>query len=157
MADELYVARGKHRLGPVSAARLRAFAATGKLLPTDTIWKEGMEQPVPANRVQNLFAIPSAPVPTPIAPVPELPPALIVAPPPPPPEQARKRRAVALSGAIILSQDGYHVQYRKKCTTCGHEEASRSTMLISNGSTRAHFFCPKCRKPRQVEIKGTVQ
>jgi uncharacterized protein DUF4339 len=72
----------------------------------------------------------------------------------PPPEPARKRRAVALRGAVIVSQDGVVVHYRKKCTQCGFEDRCRSSMSISNGMTRAHFFCPKCRKARDVQIQG---
>jgi GYF domain 2 len=78
-------------------------------------------------------------------------------PPARPPEPARKRRAVALKGAVVLSQDGHSVQYRKKCTQCGHEDTCRSTMLIGHGVTRTHFFCPRCRKSQQVQLQGMMQ
>jgi hypothetical protein len=69
----------------------------------------------------------------------------------------KMRRAVAVKGAVLLSQNGYNVQYRKKCCQCGCEDASRSTMLIGIGITRSHFFCPKCRKSREVQIQGNMQ
>src|SRR5262245_29888764 len=61
MADQFYVARGSKRLGPFSAAQLKAFAAEGQIRPTDPIWREGMANPVPANKVKNLFPDPPAP------------------------------------------------------------------------------------------------
>ena len=74
-----------------------------------------------------------------------------------PPEPVRKRRAVAVKGAILVSQDGQSVHYRKKCTQCGHEDGCRSTMPIGNGTTRTHFFCTKCRKSREVILQGFAQ
>jgi hypothetical protein len=69
----------------------------------------------------------------------------------------RTRRAVGIKGAALISQDGYNVHYRKKCSQCGLEDTCRSTMLISIGTTRSHFFCPKCRKSREVQIQGCMQ
>lgn len=77
--------------------------------------------------------------------------------PRPPPEAVRKRRAIALKGAIILSQDGMTVHYRKKCTQCGFEDRCRSSLPIGNGMTRVHFYCPECRKGRDVQIQGIMQ
>jgi ribosomal protein S27AE len=57
-------------------------------------------------------------------------------------------------GAVIVSQDGTTVYFRKKCSQCGHEETGRSRLPIRNGVTRAGYFCPKCRKLRPVEIQG---
>src|SRR5439155_26642043 len=77
-------------------------------------------------------------------------------PPPRSPQisQPKKGRAVAVKGAILISQDGHAVQYRKKCCQCGHEDASKNRMPIRHGVTRASFFCPKCRKLSPVEIQG---
>jgi hypothetical protein len=69
-------------------------------------------------------------------------------------EQARKGRATAGRGAIVVAQDGINVKYRKKCTVCGHEDSAWHTMPIRNGPTRVPFYCPKCRKSRDVEIMG---
>lgn len=66
----------------------------------------------------------------------------------------RKRRAEAVRGAIIVSQDGAIVHYRKKCSKCGHESTSKNSMPIRMGATTANFFCPKCKKLRDVVIRG---
>jgi hypothetical protein len=200
MLEKFYVGRGDRRFGPFSAARLRGLAAAGQFLAGDTVWKEGMERPVLAVKVKNLFPAAPPPVGTdapaaatepagpvlpaaeeaptppsagreaveaiPTRPPPEGPADDAVGPPehvmerqpaPPPPDPVRKRRAMALKGAVILSQDGVRVQYRKKCSQCGHEDTCRSNMLIGNGVTRTHFFCTRCRKNRQVEIHGVMQ
>jgi hypothetical protein len=212
MLEEFYVGRGDRRFGPFSVARLRGLAAAGRLQDGDTVWKEGMEKPVLAVKVKNLFpadpppAHPAAtgtPVAEEVAPSPEAAPpealdppaaeepttgagagreaaeaaAYLPGPPPrepaedaaPPPARAeaspaapllepvRKRRAIGLKGAVILSQDGVRVQYRKKCSDCGNEDTCRSSMAINNGVTRTHFFCTRCRKNRSVEIHGTIQ
>jgi hypothetical protein len=68
------------------------------------------------------------------------------------PPPARQKRVVAIKGAVLIGQDGVNVQFRKKCETCGHEDGCRSTALIRLGSSRVPFFCPKCRRPRAVEI-----
>jgi len=75
--------------------------------------------------------------------------------PPDAPPKPKKGHAVALRGAVVVSQDGTSVQYRKKCSKCGHEDASKNRMPIRNGITRVNFFCPKCRKMLPVEIQGT--
>ncbi len=61
-----------------------------------------------------------------------------------------------MKGAVIVSQDGHSVFYKKKCFACGHEDGCRSTMVIGIGITRAHFFCTKCRKNREVQMQGLV-
>jgi|SRR5579862_4296321 len=212
MVDQFYVERGAKKAGPFSTAQLKGLAASGRLQPTDAIWKEGMDKPVLAAKVKNLFpAPPEAPneIPNPDSanggasrnPVDETKeaPALQVDETPPPsvdagqaaadeidalqlpppgenaadeqpaltkeeepkekktPRQAhkeRKRRAVATKGAIITSQDGVYVSFRKKCTDCGHEDAARTTTIIGHGIIRAYFFCPKCRKNREVILQG---
>ncbi|HEV3261767.1 MAG TPA: DUF4339 domain-containing protein [Gemmataceae bacterium] len=75
---------------------------------------------------------------------------------PAPQALVRKGRAMAVRGALIVGQDGTVVHYRKKCTACGYEDVCRSRMPIRNGMTRVPFFCPKCRKVRQVEIQGIL-
>jgi transposase-like protein len=59
-------------------------------------------------------------------------------------------------GAVIVGQDGVNVKYKKKCLTCGHADSSWHTAPIRNGVIKAVFFCPKCRKSRDVEIKGSL-
>jgi hypothetical protein len=65
-------------------------------------------------------------------------------------------RAVAGKGAVIVGQDGTTVKYRMKCTVCGHEDSSWRSASITRGTTRSSFFCPKCRKRREVEVHCTM-
>jgi hypothetical protein len=206
MADRWYYAHDDNKVGPYSAQELKELAAAGKILPTDTVWKEGVEKGVLASRVKNLFAPagadvspPPAPSPVPPAappsseqpPVPfETAPPSAEAPPAPveseaekpaaagagdpesKPEEAapvkpsqrqagrnptKKGRAVAGKGAMISGQNGTTVQFRKKCTVCGHEDSARSTIPIRHGLMRVGYFCPKCRRLRQVELQGFLQ
>jgi len=71
------------------------------------------------------------------------------------PEPVKKRRAVAKKGAIIVSQDGVYVKFKRKCTVCDFEESSWHTMQITIGTMKSPFFCPKCRKRRDVEMQGS--
>jgi hypothetical protein len=65
-------------------------------------------------------------------------------------------RATAVSGAVIVGQDEESVRYRKKCSKCGHTSSAITTMPIRNEVTRTSFYCPKCRKLRDVVIQGTA-
>jgi hypothetical protein len=60
MAAQWYYGRGTDITGPISGRELADLAASGQLLPSDTIWQEGVEMGVPAMRVKNLFS-PSPP------------------------------------------------------------------------------------------------
>ncbi len=44
--------------GPFSAHELKALASAGKIVLTDTIWKEGVELGGLASRVKHLFVVP---------------------------------------------------------------------------------------------------
>jgi ribosomal protein L33 len=203
------------KIGPCSGQRLKELAACGRILPTDTVWKEGIEKGVTANKVKNLFrAVPISPArdAVPVAKAPLVPPPATVAPavlaaaappcpvvepdpigpgtdvlaveaapaPPPAPvavaaepnpgrevstppsvsswgsHQTRKGRATAGRGAVLVGQDGVNVKFRKKCTACGHADSSWTTMPIRNGVMRIGFYCPKCRKHRDVEVHGSL-
>jgi hypothetical protein len=218
MSDVLHVVRDGKWLGPYSTAQLRALAASGRLRPTDAVWRAGMAQAVLVTKVKNLFpaspprphppdAVSAEVPPATISPTPTVSPSspgpsgvLAAGPPPSPPKEVpgtpdkhspaavavptvpparpstatqpserkaganagtpnrpRVRRAIAGNGAVLISQDGSNVHYRKKCCQCGFEDTCRSTMLISIGTTRSHFFCPKCRKTREVQIHGCMQ
>jgi hypothetical protein len=231
MDDEWYYEHGDNRGGPCSGRQLRELADSGKIVPKDTIWKEGVEGGVLAGKVKNLFPkadaafILAAGGPVPLAKVPFLTPPAVVAQlkadsiplalskatlPPlrdtlnstevatreiagnslpgvlagpgspdsglmtgdielkpieetpavpfqphlQPKQVAGRARAMAGKGAVIVGQDGTNVQYKKKCTVCGYEDNCRSRMPIKNGVTKVGFFCPKCRKLRDVEIQG---
>lgn len=70
------------------------------------------------------------------------------------PPVVRMKRAVAECGAIIVSQDGERVRFRKKCVRCGFEESINSVMRLMPGVNRQLFFCPKCRKQVGVSIRA---
>jgi hypothetical protein len=75
MADEWYYTRQGQQQGPVGAAQLKQLAASGQLLPTDLVWKEGLANWVPASSARGLFPPATAPAsgrakPAPAAPVP---------------------------------------------------------------------------------------
>ena len=50
-----YYARGEVEKGPLSTVQIKALAAAGKIRPDDYVWKEGMENWVPAAELQELF------------------------------------------------------------------------------------------------------
>jgi hypothetical protein len=177
MADQWYYTHGDDKVGPFSGRQLKELADAGKILPTDTVWKEGVEMGVLARKVKNLFpaAGPSEPPAAQPAPAAETTPAAPDEPVPqsladepesrseepvtaakkPNPQQNQPRgHAIALKGAIIVSQDGFRVHFRKKCTTCGHEDAARSSLPIRNTTTQISYFCPKCKRVRPVLIQG---
>jgi len=62
MATEWFYFKGDERSGPVSPQQLKSLAATGVVLPTDLIWKEGMPQSVAAAKLKGLFeaSVPAA-------------------------------------------------------------------------------------------------
>ena len=64
MADQWFYAWDTKRLGPFSAAQLRELVALGRLQPTDTVWKGGIEKGVLATKVQHLFPAPQAQAPS---------------------------------------------------------------------------------------------
>ena len=51
------------RLGPVSSSQLKQLATSGRLQPSDLVWKEGMAQWVAASQVKGLFSAAQAPTP----------------------------------------------------------------------------------------------
>jgi len=94
------------------------------------------------------------------APLPEAAPALASQPvaqrkeTPPPQAPVKSLRVLGVKGGVLMSQDGTHVKYRKKCLRCGYADTSLTTMPIRSGVTRVNFFCPRCKKSQQVEIQG---
>jgi hypothetical protein len=62
--------------------------------------------------------------------------------------------AVALCGAVIVSQDGRRMVYRKKCESCGHVEPGTTSGSIPSGTLRSSFYCSKCRTRQEISIQG---
>ena len=50
-----YVSRNDKQIGPYPAAMLKQLAATGKILPTDLVWKDGSDVRNPASQIKGLF------------------------------------------------------------------------------------------------------
>jgi hypothetical protein len=71
MAEKWYYGRGDEQFGPFSADQLKELAATGQILPADSVWKEGMTRGVLASKVKHLFAAPPRQAPDPGGPVPK--------------------------------------------------------------------------------------
>jgi hypothetical protein len=82
VADRWYYAHGEVKRGPYSGRQLRDLADSGSLVPTDTVWKEGLEKGALAGNVKNLF--PPAPAPE-LAPAEPVPAAVSGGPEPPAP------------------------------------------------------------------------
>jgi TM2 domain-containing membrane protein YozV len=55
MASEWYYSHDGERHGPISTDQLKDLAAAGKLGPGDLVWKEGMDNWVPAGKLKNLL------------------------------------------------------------------------------------------------------
>lgn len=55
MAAEWYYAKGKEKVGPLTAAQLKQLILSGELTRTDMVWKEGMGKWTPAGQVDGLF------------------------------------------------------------------------------------------------------
>ena len=52
MADQWFYASASNRVGPFSGMQLKELGAKGILLPTDTVWKEGIEKGVSIDEVK---------------------------------------------------------------------------------------------------------
>jgi len=179
MSDVWFFGRDGNTFGPFSADQLKEQVSDGRLHPQDSVWKEGMTKRVLAAKVQHLFTaaqlsppeVPAAPpaepppdpgpmdIPTecnliPLDPeTPETRAAAEAAKPKKPPE-VRKRRVISVKGAIVLSQDGAMMRFKKKCGKCNHEDTSLTTLQIPSGTARLNYYCPKCRKNHPIEIQG---
>lgn len=73
MANQWYITRHGATSGPYSSRDLATFAASGHLLPTDLVWKDGMTEWQPAARLKGLFGPPPVPALPAVIPLPALP------------------------------------------------------------------------------------
>ncbi len=97
MAKEWYYSQNGQRHGPVSSADLKQLAASGKLHPTDHVWKEGMDKWAAARSVKGLFPPGGAPVATKA---------------PPPPLPARKPPHLVESIEVADAEPGHAIAER---------------------------------------------
>jgi GYF domain 2 len=184
MHGQWFYGRGSDINGPVSGQQLSDLAAGGQIIPTDTIWRDNVEEGVQAGKVKNLFrevvAVTESGAPASktlsladdlgavglVSLSDDLPPSEAVkeivptatpeVAPPPKSAPVRTARATAGKGAVIVGQDGKNVKFRGKCATCGREDSSFKSMAIPRGMARASFFCAKCRKRSDIEIFGIM-
>jgi len=59
MSAQWFYTKNGQRMGPVTDAELKQLAASGTILPTDQIWKEGMSAWTNAGSIKSLFTISS--------------------------------------------------------------------------------------------------
>jgi GYF domain 2 len=117
----------------------------------------------PVNSIPGL-QFPDAPIAAEVEPAPtnsaptHLEPKVLVAPaaerPRAKPPAVKVKRAIVECGAIIVSQDGERVRFRKKCVRCSFEESCNTVMRLMPGLNRQSFFCPKCRKLAEIMIRA---
>ncbi len=71
-------------------------------------------------------------------------------------KQTTMAQAVALSGAVIISQEGSRLVYKGKCEKCGSISNSEvSTHSVSKGQTYGStYHCHKCKNAQRIQIKG---
>lgn len=63
--------------------------------------------------------------------------------------------AAALSGCVIVGQDGKIVKYKKKCNFCGWLDSTTSAWGATPGcKLNSAFYCFKCKKKSDVIIQG---
>jgi outer membrane biosynthesis protein TonB len=153
-------ARVKNLFAPTPAAPVAdgvAAAGTGEALGAGQALGAGLPTPPPAPPPPSEPATPAEP-PAAVAAAPESAPAEVEKPPAPaPPKQpVKKARAVAVRGVVLGNQDGTHVQFKKKCVVCGHEDPNKVRVPIKSGINRISFFCTKCKKVRQAEFQGVL-
>jgi len=68
MVSKWYLIRdGTAKYGPYDDEQLKEFAASGRIMPTDMLWKEGTDQWISAASVSGLFIGPPLPPPPPLA------------------------------------------------------------------------------------------
>jgi len=76
-----------------------------------------------------------------------------------PPEKApgKTKQAVALTGCVIIEQDGRIMKYRKKCENCGAIQPGTTTSAIPGKYSKktSSFTCYKCKKRQKLVIQGS--
>jgi hypothetical protein len=83
MAADWHYSQNGQRVGPVSEEALRHAAASGTLLPTDLVWKQGMADWAQAGRLKGLVFASPPPLPVQPPPLPNgRPPTLVIGTPP---------------------------------------------------------------------------
>lgn len=67
-------------------------------------------------------------------------------------EEKKVQNAVAISGAIVIKDDGKHITYLDKCDACNKTGSRHNTTIYPGGKHRTSFKCSKCKNKNVVEI-----
>lgn len=67
-------------------------------------------------------------------------------------QESKVQRAVAISGCVILKDDGKRVTYLQKCDNCNKKGSEHSLTLYPGGRYTTSFKCSKCKTKNKVEI-----
>jgi TM2 domain-containing membrane protein YozV len=69
VSDQWFYSRDGRQYGPVPTSELKSLAASGVVLPSDYVWREGMTNWALATQVEGIFEPGAAPPPPPTAPL----------------------------------------------------------------------------------------
>ncbi len=172
MADRWYCAHGGQRKGPFSSQQLKALADAGKILPTDIVWKEGIEKGAPASKVKNLFS-PSAvnttgasTAPAPRSPASSSPAAAATQAEDRPPDGTQDEPLAEADGADGGDAAAPAQTDEPRTTEGAVSDSNESTVLITEAPPRSLEEAPPTRAPRAnpeppkkgraVAVKGAV-
>jgi ribosomal protein L40E len=122
--SQWYYARQGQRSGPVSAEQFKELASSGQILPSDSVWKKGMEKWVPAGSLKGLF-----------------PKSVLSDVPPPPPSVAP-----ATGGKFCRNCGAGVAEQAVACMTCGLAPTNGAKFCRSCGAetNQAAVVCVKC-------------
>ncbi len=152
--DWYYAEQGQQR-GPVAFEELQALAASGRLRPSDLVWREGLPEWVPASTQPGLFAAPPQ-SPAPLPPQrPTFTPAYEPRPPfyrPPPPSGGGAGWMVILAGGAVFVLLGVLCcgVFAFIAVTAGGNKSNERTWSLKTGAA-THWALP-FKKGDKVEI-----
>lgn len=138
MADQWHFSINGNQSGPVSSSELKQLASSGKLSQTDLIWKNGMQDWIPAGKVKGLFSVQAnpaspPPMPPPISPQPAVRPQGGM------PPSLWDPEAAALWSLLFTPIFGCFL-ITKNWTRLGEDSRAKSSMLWLGGSVVLVFF-----------------
>jgi hypothetical protein len=109
-----FIARGKAKDGPSTAAQLKELATQGRIKPNDMLHKDGMPKWVGASQLKGLLpAAQSAPPPLPVPPPPQVAPAAEVE---GPPQVASAAEVEEIIAEVQATYQGGHPAFSQKAT-----------------------------------------
>lgn len=65
--------------------------------------------------------------------------------------------AIALSGVVMIDDDGQMMRYQKKCENCGALQPGTVYTQATQGSNttlQSSFMCFKCGRQSDIRIRG---